>query len=143
MNSHVIETLHLIIEWAALGIELLAIAVIVSAVVILAVQRGTVRYLFQLEKPGAFERYKHQLGKALLLGLELLVAADVVRTVALEPTVSNLVVLALLVFVRTFLSWAMSVEIEGRWPWQARASSDVETPLSKAESPLGHVPSSV
>ena len=86
-----------------------------------------------MERGGAYESYKHQLGKALLLGLELLVAADVVRTVALEPTVNNLVVLALLVFVRTFLSWAMSVEIEGRWPWQGRALSEVEVQVSKAE----------
>jgi len=59
MNGHVIETLHLIIEWAVLGIELLAVAVIVGAVIILAVGRGTVRYLFQLGKSGAYETYRN------------------------------------------------------------------------------------
>jgi hypothetical protein len=53
---------------------------------------------------------------------EFLVAADVVRTVALEPTLDNVAVLGLLVLVRTFLSWTLTVEIEGRWPWQPQKS---------------------
>ena len=118
-----IETIYQLIEWAALGIEILAVAVIVATVVILAVSRGTVRYLFKLRNQGAYESYKHQLGKGLLLGLELLVAADVVRTVALETTLQNVAVLGLLVVVRTFLSWSMSVEIEGHWPWQAKTET--------------------
>lgn len=60
------------------------------------------------------------------LGLELMVAADVVRTVTFEPTVRNITVLGLLVLVRTLLSWGMSVEIEGCWPWQIRAHSEPE-----------------
>ena len=52
-----------------------------------------------------------------MLGLEILVAADVVRTVALEPTLLNVATLGLLVVVRTFLSWSLAVEIEGHWPW--------------------------
>ena len=116
----IIEVIHHVIEWLALGIELLAVAVIVSAVIILAIRRGTVRYLFHLGEPGAYENYKHVLAKALLLGIELLVAADVVRTVALEPTLNNVAILGLLVVVRTFLSWSMAVELEGRWPWQQR-----------------------
>ena len=67
-------------------------------------------------------RYKVYLGKALLLGLEFLVAADIVRTVALEPTLLNVGLLAILVVVRTFLSWSLVVEIEGRWPWQAHGA---------------------
>jgi hypothetical protein len=59
VNSHVIETFRLINEWAALGIEILAVAVIVGGVILLAMQRGTVRYLFHLEKAGAYEDYKH------------------------------------------------------------------------------------
>jgi hypothetical protein len=50
------------------------------------------------------------------------VAADVIRTVALEPTLGNVSVLELLVVVRTFLSWTLTVEIEGRWPWQPQTS---------------------
>ena len=62
-------------------------------------------------------RYKTQLGKALLLGLELLVAADIIQTVTLERTMQNVLMLAVLVLVRTFLSWSLIVEMEGHWPW--------------------------
>ena len=118
MSSDVIEVIHQVIEWAALGVEVLAVTVIVAGVVIVAVTRGTVRYLFRLKERGAYERYKQQLGEPLLLGLELLVAADVIRTVALAPTLANVAVRGLLVLVRTMLSWSLSVEMEGRWPWQ-------------------------
>ena len=63
------------------------------------------------------------LGKGLLLGLEILVAADVIRTVALEPTSENIAALGLLVVVRTFLSWSLVVEVESRWPWQKKYAS--------------------
>jgi uncharacterized membrane protein len=67
-----------------------------------------------------YRELKARLGRTLLLGLEILVAADIVRTVALEATLESVVVLALLVLIRTFLSWALEVEIEGRWPWQRK-----------------------
>jgi uncharacterized membrane protein len=108
-------------EWiktASLLIEYLAVAIIVGMV-----GYSTVRYFVFLftkrNSPGAgYRDYKHALGAALLLGLEILVAADVIRTVALEPTFENIAALGLLVVVRTFLSWSLVVEIEGRWPWQ-------------------------
>jgi uncharacterized membrane protein len=118
-GSELVSGIRMVIEWAALVIEILGATVIVAGVLKVAVTRGTIRYLFQLGKPGAYESYKHQLGKTLLLGLEFLVAGDVVRTVALEPTLNNVGVLGLLVLIRTFLSWSLTVEIEGRWPWQA------------------------
>lgn len=114
-----------VIEWAALGIEVLGAVVIVAGVLRVAIGRGTVRFLFQLHKPGAFEAYKHEMGRSLLLGLEFLVAGDVVRTVALEPTLTNVAVLGLLVMIRTFLAWSLAVEIEGRWPWQARSPKEI------------------
>jgi uncharacterized membrane protein len=119
-DSSVMVTIREVIEWASLGIEMLGAAVIIAGVIKVVITRGTVRYLFHLEKPGAYEKYKHQLGKTLLLGLEFLVAGDVVRTVALEPTMNNVGVLGLLVVIRTFLGWSLTVEIEGRWPWQAQ-----------------------
>jgi uncharacterized membrane protein len=124
LGSEVVEIIRGVFEWAALLIEVLGAAIIVAGVIKVAITRGTIRYLFQLGKPGAFEDYKHQLGKTLLLGLEFLVAGDVVRTVALEPTLNNVAVLGLLVLIRTFLSWSLSVEIEARWPWQARVEKD-------------------
>jgi len=119
----IVEVIHHVIEWAALVVELLAVAVIVAGVVFVVLTRGTVRYLFHLQEHGAYERYKQQLGRPLLLGLELLVAADVIRTVALAPTLANVAVLGLLVLVRTMLSWSLTVEMEGRWPWQAKAEA--------------------
>jgi uncharacterized membrane protein len=119
-NEHLVETVRAAIEWAALGIEILGALVIVAGVLRVAITRGTIRFLFKLEEPGAYGSYKQQMGRSLLLGLEFLVAGDVVRTVALEPTLLNVSVLGLLVLVRTFLSWSLAVEIEGHWPWQAR-----------------------
>ncbi len=66
----------------------------------------------------AFRTLRRTFGHSILLGLEILIAADLVRTVAIEPTLANLAVLGLLVVIRTFLSWALEVEIEGHWPWQ-------------------------
>jgi hypothetical protein len=63
------------------------------------------------------------MGRGLLLGLELMLAADIVSTVALTPTLQNLAALGLLALIRSFLSWTLDVEIDGRWPWQVRAES--------------------
>jgi uncharacterized membrane protein len=119
-NARLIETIRGAIEWAALGIEILGAIVIFAGVMRVAITRGTVRFMAKLDEPGAYDNYKHQIGRSLLLGLEFLVAADLIRTVALEPTLDNVAVLGLLVLVRTFLSWSLTVEIEGRWPWQSR-----------------------
>jgi uncharacterized membrane protein len=66
----------------------------------------------------SYQRYKLLLGRALSLGLEFLVAADVIRTVALPPTLVNIEILGAVILIRTFLSWSLVVEMEGRWPWQ-------------------------
>ena len=66
----------------------------------------------------SYEAYRADLGRAILLGLEFLVAADIIGTIAVEPTFRSLGVLALIVAIRTFLSFSLEVEIEGRWPWQ-------------------------
>ena len=65
--------------------------------------------------------FRSNLGQSILLGLEFLVAADIINTVAVEPTVQSLIVLAGIVLIRTFLSFSLEVEIEGRWPWQKAA----------------------
>lgn len=62
--------------------------------------------------------FRSSLGRSILLGLEFLVAADIINTVAIEPTVESLLVLAGIVLIRTFLSFSLEVEIEGRWPWR-------------------------
>jgi uncharacterized membrane protein len=69
----------------------------------------------------ASESVRRQIGRGLLLGLDVLIAADVIRTVTLEPTLENVTALGVLVVVRTFLAWFLVVELEGRWPWQRPA----------------------
>jgi uncharacterized membrane protein len=115
-----------ILEWidvAALVIELVAVVIIIGAIFV-SVIRYTMRGLFEKSQEAAYRELKIQLGKALLLGLEILVAADIIRTVALEATLQSVIVLGLLVLIRTFLSWALIVEIEGRWPWQPEPKSE-------------------
>ena len=73
-----------------------------------------------------YQPYRRMLGRSILLALELLVAADIIRTVAVTPTLQSVGVLAVIVLIRTFLSWSLELEISGRWPWQARPAADVE-----------------
>ena len=113
------------IEFTAQGMEALAVAIMVGFIVY-----GTTRWLFHsANRIGkAFEKYRSMLGKSLLVGLEILVAADIIRTVALDASLMSLAVLGGLVVVRTFLGWTISLEIEGRWPWQpARETSSGPT----------------
>ncbi len=106
------------IELTSLGIESLAVTIIVGSIVF-----GSVRFLVHLlhKATNPYRAYKELLGRTLLLALEFLVAADVIRTVALDPSPRNIGVLGALVAIRTFLSWSVVVEIEGRWPWQRSA----------------------
>ena len=105
------------VEWAARGIQALAVAIMV--VLILA---ETTRWLIHTRRGivKAYEHYRVMLGKSLLIGLELLVAADIIETAAIELTLLNLAKLAVLVVVRTALGWTLTVEVEGHWPWQTR-----------------------
>lgn len=108
-----------LIETTSLVIETLAMVIIVVAILY-----GLMQYVLDAFVRGqtrdAYHAFKVRLGSALLLGLEILVAADIIRTVALEPSLNNVIVLGLLVLIRTFLSWSLVVEIEGRWPWEKR-----------------------
>jgi len=117
------------IDKAAWAIEILAVVLIVGGVF-----TYSGRYLYfrfrnrsMLSQDARYREYKHGIARWLLLGLEILVAADVIRTVALTPTLESIATLGLLVLVRTFLSWSLEVETDGRWPWQqkGRESSDL------------------
>jgi uncharacterized membrane protein len=96
-----------------LGIEILAAMIIVVGLV-----WSTVLFLRRRAAEEVYDIYKIRIGRSLLLGLEVVVAADIVKTIAVEPTLMSLAVLAGLVLIRTFLSWTLVLEIEGRWPWQ-------------------------
>jgi uncharacterized membrane protein len=117
------ETILEWIEVAALAIEIIAVAIIIGAIVY-SLFHYLVKSIFEPEQDGQYQQLKVRLGKALLLGLEILVAADIIRTVALEATLQSVMVLGLLVLIRTFLSWALVVEIEGRWPWNPKRDDE-------------------
>ena len=104
-----------IIEFTAQWLEFVGILVIGSAF-IYAAFRALGHY--RQKRPDPYIRLKNFIGKALQLGLEFLVAADIIRTVTVEPTMKKILSLGLLIVVRTFLSWSIAVEIEGCWPWQ-------------------------
>lgn len=100
------------------GIETMGLALDVAGVAVIVA--GTLVSAARSVLPGAghgYTAFRQNLGRTILLGLELLVAADIVRTVAVEPTLESVAVLALIVLIRTFLSVTLEVELEGRWPW--------------------------
>jgi uncharacterized membrane protein len=99
-----------------LGIEVAAAVIIVAGLA-----WSSYAYLAHRMAAPQYEAYKIRIGRSLLLGLEVVVAADIVKTIAVAPTLLSLAVLAGLVLIRTFLSWTLVLEIEGRWPWQLRA----------------------
>ncbi|HUC99321.1 MAG TPA: DUF1622 domain-containing protein [Candidatus Polarisedimenticolaceae bacterium] len=123
MRDAAVEDMLSWVEYAATGVELLAVAIIVVAIL-----SATVSYLSKIAARQAdkitYDNYRYRVGRALLLGLEILVAADIIRTVVLEPSLTNVLVLGLLVLIRTFLSWALVLEIEGHWPWQSSRGAE-------------------
>jgi len=108
---------HTFVQWVTHALEIVGVSVI--AIGALATLVNFLRSLLgggdRLE---AFTAFRSNLGRSILLGLEFLIAADIVYTVAIEPSLNSVAVLAAIVAVRTFLSFSLSLEIEGRWPWQ-------------------------
>ncbi len=84
---------------------------------------ATGRFLYRVAQHEAtpYRLYRQDLGRAILLGLEFLVAGDIIRTVVVAPTLENVITLGGIVLIRTFLSFSLELELEGRWPWQGRA----------------------
>lgn len=116
--SEAVETVGKVVDGAG-------VAVIIAGALIATVAAGRRAYRRQ---PDTYRRYRQQLGRSILLGLELLVAADIIRTVAVTPTVRSVVVLAGIVLIRTFLSFSLELEITGRWPWQKDKASPTASP---------------
>jgi uncharacterized membrane protein len=117
------EMLKEAVHWIGRGIEIVGIAIIVAGAAA-ALVRYVAERMRRKSKEDAVGDFRSDLGRSILLGLEFLVAADIIETVAIEPTLDNLAVLAGIVLIRTFLSFSLEVEIEGRWPWQRRAGED-------------------
>lgn len=115
----------------AVGIEAVGILIIVSGAVLASVI--FVKCVFRKASfEESFNSYRGNLGRAILLGLEFLVAADIVGTVVVDPTFANVGVLALIIAIRTFLSIALEVEISGHWPWQRAALTNRQAEGAKS-----------
>ena len=108
------------IHLVGVGIEVFGIFIIVAGII------WSTRYIYGRRIVSRYDSYKISIGKSLLLGLEVLVAADIVKTIAIELTFASLGLLAGLVLVRTFLSWTLVLEIEGRWPWRRDLAPTVQ-----------------
>ena len=108
-DYHVAETIANLIEIAAV----VAIAGAVAAAIVKATYVG-----IRSGWNDAFIVFKQYMGRGLLIGLDLLIAGDIIKTVTVEPTLENAAVLGLLVVIRTFLSWTIVLEVSGYWPWQ-------------------------
>jgi len=110
-----VDTVSKVIDGAGVLVIVVGLVVATSAFALALRDRGRAQVAYRV--------YRQQVGKAILLGLELLVAADIIRTVAVSPTFAGVGVLAILVVVRTFLSFTLDVELSGRWPWQSQPTA--------------------
>lgn len=113
-------TFQEVMEGAGKAVDAAGVAAIVIGAVVATLIAGAA-LLRHRRDVGVYDRYRQRLGRSILLGLELLVAADIIRTVAVTPTFESVGVLAVIVLIRTFLSWSLELEISGRWPWQKEA----------------------
>ncbi|MFL0409730.1 DUF1622 domain-containing protein [Microbacterium paludicola] len=112
-----------IVETVGRGVDAAGVVAIVvgAALAVAFAIRGLLR-----REDDVYSRFRRFLGRSILLGLELLVAADIIRTVAVTPTLDSVAVLAAIVVIRTFLSWSLELEITGQWPWQKRKAPAAE-----------------
>jgi len=105
-------------EDIAKGFEVAGVAVLVVGFILGFVQSG-IAYVRGGERPAIYRTLRSFVGRTILLSLEILVAADLIRTVAVDPSLENVASLAVIVLIRTVLSFSLDVEIEGRLPWRA------------------------
>jgi uncharacterized membrane protein len=110
-----------VIEFIGKAVDAAGVAAIVIGAII-----SLVFALSRLAKhqSNVYQTFRRSLGRSILLGLELLVAADIIRTVAITPTLESVVVLGAIVLIRTFLSFSLELEMTGRWPWQNKKGAD-------------------
>ena len=121
-----IDSFRAAVEQVGLAIDAGGVLVVVLGI-IMAVWRVLLRPASPL---GRYRQFRQDLGRGILLGLEFLVAADIIRTVAVTPTLQSVLVLGLIVIIRTFLSLALQMEVEGRLPWQSVAAGVPSKPVN-------------
>lgn len=128
-------------EWVSLsarlfegaGVAVMVVGTLVSIVLVVAhYRRGG--------GESAFRSFREKVGRSILLGLELLVAADIIRTVSEEPTLRGVLVLGIIVLIRTFLSFTLAVELEGHWPWRSAELRGVHPQGRLTPPEQGHGP---
>jgi uncharacterized membrane protein len=103
------------VDWAAALFEAAGTFVMTAGALV-----ALVLTLRERQTSGIYKAFRYRLGRAIILGLELLVAADILRTISTQPTLTDVAILGGIVLLRTFLSFSLEVELEGRWPWQAK-----------------------
>lgn len=106
-------------EWCAAIIEATGIALI-TVLALYSLVFAAVQRFKRIDTQKIYHETRQRLGRGILLGLEFLVAADIIHTVAVELTFTTVGVLAIIVIIRTFLSFTLDVELTGRWPWQEK-----------------------
>ncbi|MGA8853690.1 MAG: DUF1622 domain-containing protein [Christiangramia sp.] len=113
------ENIKLYIEYIARIIEVGGVLTILIGTIL-----SVGKFLFSRQNAGkrSYKILRQELGKGILLGLEILVAADIIATVVTEPTMNKVLTLGIIVVIRTFLSLSIELEIEGRFPWQRKPS---------------------
>ncbi len=109
-----------IISITGYAIEALGVLVILIGIVIASVEFAR---RVRPDAEEAYRNYRRQLARSIILGLEFLIAGDIIRTVVVENTLENVAVLGLIILIRSFLSMALHLEVEGRWPWQKEDSA--------------------
>ena len=114
-------------EKAAVAVEVVAVFLLLAGLTL-----STGRFVYRVvQKRGqpAVQAYRQELGRSLQLALEFLIVADIIDTIAVEQTFASLGQLGMLVFIRTFLSFAMELELTGRWPWQGHGDASDSSPI--------------
>ena len=111
-----------LISIAGYGIESIGVLVIIAGTAVssfrfLASYRGT-------PEGTAYANFRRQLGRSIIVGLEFLIAGDIIRTVIVADTLTNVTILGLIILIRTFLSFSLHLEVEGRWPWQRAVTEE-------------------
>jgi uncharacterized membrane protein len=112
------EQFRLIMDIVGTGVDGVGVFIVVGGALV-ATARLVLRLRDRVHGTGNYYMsYRQDVGRAILLGLEFLIAGDIIRTVVVAPTMQNVVVLGLIVLIRTFLSLSLQLEIEGKLPWQ-------------------------
>jgi uncharacterized membrane protein len=119
MEPSVSEIVKPLAQWCAATVETVGICII-SAFAFFVLVYAVVQLFRKIEAENVFRKLRQLLGRGILLGLEFLVAADIIHTVAVQLTFKTVGVLAVIVLIRTFLSFTLELEITGNWPWQPR-----------------------